>query len=248
MPTQPAASPKTITARVIIGLQTGIYWLAVYWLPVALLVPLTIFMLALLAPALLAVGQTGAAQTVYGWLAPHDHQLPQRSYFLFGATGPINSYSLEQVLAWGAAPDNLRAFVGDAQIGFKMGLNQRMTAIFLASLLAGIVWISRGGRPKVGPAGLVITMLPLLVDGFSHLLSETGGAGFRAGNAWAVALTGGTFGPEFYAGSTVGSLNWLLRTVTGLLFGLGFTWFLLTFLEARFTAIRAQLAVKLRRR
>lgn len=238
---------RPLAARLIIRLQQGIYWLSIYWLPLAVLVPAIIFLLAVLAPALMSAGLTAPGQTVYRWLAPHDHQLPQRSYFLFGENGLVNSYSLEQVLDWGADPYNLRAFVGNPKIGFKMGLNHRMTAIFAASLLACITWVLRGGRPKVGPLWAIILILPLLIDGYSHMLSEISGTGFRASNAWAVPLTGGAFSPQFYAGTTIGSLNWWLRTLTGVLFGLGFSWFLLTFLSIRFAAIRLQLEPKLRR-
>ncbi|MCG3207087.1 MAG: hypothetical protein FOGNACKC_00687 [Anaerolineae bacterium] len=238
---------RTLAARLVIWLQTGIYWLAVYWLPLAVAVPAIIFLLAVLAPALLVDGWVGPAQTVYGWLAPHDHQLPQRSYFLFGQQGFIASYSREQVLAWGADPGNMRAFVGNPAIGFKMGLNHRMTAIFAASLLACLIWLARGGKPRLGPLAFILLALPLLIDGFSHMFSERSGAGFRAGNEWAAALTGGAFSAEFYSGTTIGTLNWWLRTITGALFGLGLTWFLLTYLSLRFAAIRRQLEPRLRR-
>jgi uncharacterized membrane protein len=240
--------PRSLAAKIVLGLQKGIYRLSIYWLPVAVLVPTTIFLLAVLAPALMSAGQTEPAATVYRWLAPHDHQLPQRSYFLFGETGLVRSYSLAQVQDWGADPVNLRAFVGNPQIRFKMALNHRMTAIFAASVVACIVWVLRGGRPKVGPLWLIIFILPLIIDGFSHRQSELSGAGFRESNAWAAALTGSAFPPEFYSGTTVGSLNWWLRTLTGVLFGLGFTWFMLTFLSVRFAAIRMQLEPKLRGR
>ncbi|MEW5961789.1 MAG: DUF2085 domain-containing protein, partial [Chloroflexota bacterium] len=218
-----------------------------HWFLVANLLAGTILALAFLAPALLALGRPEAAQAVYGWLAPHDHQLPQRSYFLFGRSGWLQSYSLEQVLAWGANPANLRAFVGNPEIGFKMGLNQRMAAIFTAIFCGGLGWGLAGKRPRLGAVGFLLLALPLLLDGFSHMLSENSGQGFRASNAWAVNLTGGVLPDWFYAGSTIGSLNWLLRTLTGLLFGLGLVWFLFTYLSYRFGMMRAQLETRLRK-
>ena len=142
---------------------------------------------------------------------------------------------------------HLRAFVGNPEIGFKMGLNHRMIAIFSAIVIGGLVWGMAGGRPKLGPIMFVLLILPLLVDGFSHMLSENSGQGFRESNAWAVALTGGIFPPEFYQGSTIGSLNWLLRTVTGLLFGLALVWFLFTYLSVKFEDIRTRLEPKIKR-
>jgi len=203
--------------------------------------------LAILAPGLMAQGQPDAAQIVYRFLAPHDHQLPQRSYFLFGQAGGVRSYSLAQVLDWGADRANLRAFVGNPVIGFKMGLNHRMTAIFMAIFLGGLGWGLAGGRPRLGPVGFLLLALPLLVDGFSHMLSENSGQGFRASNSWAIDLTGGGLPGWFYEGTTIGSLNWLLRTVTGLLFGLGLVWFLFTYMSYRFGLMRIQLETKLRR-
>jgi len=230
--------------HVVIFLQRSILLLARYWFAVAILLAWIVLSLALLAPALLAAGQSEAGQAIYRWLAPHDHQLPQRSYFLFGPNGLVQSYSREQILAWGADPDNLRGFTGNSEIGFKMGLNQRMTAIFIAILVGGLIWGAAGGRPRLGPGLLILLSLPLLLDGFSHMWSETSGQGFRDSNAWAVALTGGIFPSDFYQGSTVGSLNWLLRTVTGLLFGLALVWFLFTYLSRQFAIIRAKLEAR----
>ena len=161
--------------NLLIFLQKSILLLARHWFLVAILLTWVVLSLALLAPALMAADQPEAGQAIYRFLAPHDHQLPQRSYFLFSSNG--------------------------------------MT-------------------------------LPLLVDGFSHMLSENSGAGFRQGNAWAVALTGGMFSAAFYEGTTIGSLNWLLRTVTGLLFGLALVWFLFSYLSMRFEEMRTRLEPK----
>ena len=84
----------------VILLQKSILLLARHWFLVAILLAWVVLGLALLAPALMAAGQPEAGQAIYRFLAPHDHQLPQRSCFLFGPHG-IDTYSLEQVLAWG---------------------------------------------------------------------------------------------------------------------------------------------------
>ncbi|GAB4448286.1 MAG: hypothetical protein Kow0031_30840 [Anaerolineae bacterium] len=235
------------TRAIVLALQRGIWWLSKYWVVVAMLLAVGFFTLALLAPALMAEGYTEAGQRVYRLLAPHDHQLPQRSYFLFGQNGLVRSYSLEQVLAWGADPSNLRAFVGNPEIGFKMGLNYRMTAIFAGIVLGGIVWVFAGGRPQLGWGWLLLLTLPLLLDAFSHRSSEITGSGWRETNLWAVSLTGGALPPQFASGTTIGTLNWLLRTVTGFIFGLGLVWALFTFFGKRFAGIQAQLKPKFAR-
>ncbi len=231
----------------IIMLQKSILLLARHWYLAAILLAWFVLTLAFLAPLLMVAGQPGAAQTIYGWLAPHDHQLPQRSYFLFGQHGWVQTYSLEQILAWGGDPNRLRAFVGNPEIGFKMGMNQRMTAIFGAIVGGGLIWGLAGGRPRLGAGWFIVLSLPLLLDGFSHMYSENSGLAFRDSNGWAVALTGGIFSADFYKGSTAGTLNWLLRTVTGLLFGLGLVWFLFTYLSVQFAQIRQKLEPKLKR-
>jgi uncharacterized membrane protein len=231
----------------VILLQKSILLLARRWYLLAMLLAWIILALALLAPVLMAAGQPEAAQAIYRFLAPHDHQLPQRSYFLFGQHGWLQSYSLEQILAWGGDPNRLRAFVGNPEIGFKMGLNHRMVAIFSGIVVGGLVWGLAGGRPRLGAGWFIVFSLPLLLDGFSHMLSENSNLGFREGNAWAVALTGAIFPGEFYTGSTIGSLNWLLRTVTGLLFGLGLVWFLFSYLAVQFALLRHKLEPKLKR-
>jgi hypothetical protein len=232
------------TRAIVIMLQKSILYLARHWFGVAVLLAGIILGLSFLAPVLMAAGLTDAGQSIYRFLAPHDHQLPQRSYFLFGQSGWVQSYSLEQLLAWGALPGNLRAFIGNPEIGFKMALNQRMVAIFVAIFFGGLGWDWAGERPRLGPFWFLLLALPLLVDGFSHMFSENSGLGFRTNNAWAVSLTGDVFSPRFYEGATIGSLNWLLRTVTGLLFGVGLVWFLFTYFSFRFSAIRARLEPK----
>lgn len=182
--------------------------------------------LTAVAPLLLMLGLEGPAWLLYRAYALNCHQLPQRSYYLFGPHG-IDTYSLDQVLAWGADPNHLRSFVGNADIGFKMAMAHRNTAIFAAIFLAGLVYAAL--RPWV--KGLswkwyVVLMAPMVVDGTSHMISELTGLGFRQTNAWAAWLTGGALGAGFYIGTTIGTLNWLLRTLTGALAGLASVWLL----------------------
>ena len=235
------------TRSVVITIQKIILFVTRYWLLLAVLLAWIILALGFLAPIFMATGMPGAGQWVYDFLAPHNHQLPQRSYFLFGEAGGLQTYSLDQLLDFGADPYNLQAFTGNAAIGYKTALNHRMIAIFAAIVVGGLSWGLAGGRPKISFVWLVVLALPLLVDGISHMISENGGSGFRESNAWAVALTGGLFPTAFYQGTTIGTLNWWLRNITGVLFGLGLIWFLCTFFSTRFAPLRAKLEPKLRR-
>jgi hypothetical protein len=87
----------------------------------------------------------------------------------------------------------------------------------------------------------------MFFDGMSHVVSEVTGLGFRDTNAWAAWLTGGAFGPAFYTGTGIGSLNWLLRTLTGALFGLASVWLAYPLLEAGLADTRQQLEMLLTR-
>lgn len=182
--------------------------------------------LTAVAPLLLALGLDGPAWLLYRAYALNCHQLPQRSYFLFGPHG-IDTYSLQQVLGWGANPTNLRSFVGNPEIGFKMAMAHRTTAIFAAILMGGLVYVLFRRRAKgLSWKWYVALMAPMVLDGFSHVISEVTGLGFRQTNAWAAWLTGSAFGVAFYTGTTIGSLNWLLRTLTGALAGMASVWLL----------------------
>jgi uncharacterized membrane protein len=235
------------TRDVVIFLNKLILFLARRWELLANGLFALVLGLAILAPALMAAGLTEAGQAIYRFFAPHDHQLPQRSYFLFSQVGGIQTYSLEQILTWGALSFYPRAFVGNPEIGFKMAINHRMTAIFVGLLGGGLLWSSTYVQPKVRWFGLTLLTFPMMLDALSHMATERMGFPFREGNLWAVWLTGGAFPTNFYTGTTMGSLDWLLRTVTGLLFGLGTVWYLYPYLHRNFANIRKELEPKLRK-
>jgi len=231
---------------VVIFLQKGVYYLTKYWYSFFMAAGSLFLFLGFLAPALQAEGYEGAATAVYRFLALNNHQLPQRSYFLFGEADLIDAYSLEELLIEGADPANLQAFIGNGTIGYKTGLNHRMIAIFVGIVVGGLIWGIRKGRPRLSIIQFVLLTLPLLIDGFSHMASETG-SGFRGANSWLVRLTDGTFTAVFYEGSIPGSFNWWLRTLTGLLFGLSLVWFLFPRFSDFFKKRRSELAPRLRR-
>jgi uncharacterized membrane protein len=203
------------------------HWLLVVNVMAGLFIGLTA-----VAPLLMALGLEGPARVLYRFYALNCHQLPQRSYFLFGPHG-VDTYSLEQILAWGGDPGYLRGFVGNAEIGFKMAMAHRNTAIHSTVFLAGLAYALLRRRLRALPwKWYLILIAPMFFDGMSHVVSEVTGLGFRDTNAWAAWLTGGAFGPAFYTGTGIGSLNWLLRTLTGALFGLASVWLAYPLLEA----------------
>jgi uncharacterized membrane protein len=238
------------TRSLVILIDRLIFFVARHWLLMVNLFLGLYVGLAALAPLLMAMGLTGPGRVIYGFFSFQCHQLPQRSYYLFSPAGGIQTYSLDQVVAWGADPSSpftLRTFIGSPEVGFKMAIAHRLTAIHTAMFVGGLLWGLIGRRLlRLRTLGFLLLVLPMALDGGSHMLSEITRLGFRESNSWAVWLTGGLFPSSFYVGTTVGSLNWLLRTVTGTLFGLATIWFVFPYLDEGFRDIRRQLGPKLR--
>ena len=231
----------------ILALQRGIWWLSHLWFGLALLLPLTMLLLGILAPSLQRDGRENEATAVYDFMRVQNHQLPQRSYFLFGEAAAIGSYDVQELQAYGADPAELESFRGNPQIGYKMALNQRMIAIFAAALLAALGWLAFRGRPALPWWGLLLLALPMLIDALTLLLTEAGVVAWRMDNTWA-RLLWGEADADFYTGDTIGVLNWWLRTLTGILFGAGLTLYLLTRFDAYFRRLRSVLGPRMRRR
>ncbi len=172
---------------------------------------------------------------IYSWLC---HQLPERSFFLFGTRF---TYSLAEIQnAWQNTinPAILRQFVGNPQMGWKVAWSDRMVSMFTSLWLFGILWWRVRRRLKPLPWwGLVMFLLPTAVDGISHFFSDlTGiGLGFRYTNLWLADLTRHSFASSFYAGEAWGSFNSLMRLLTGVLFGIGFIWYTYPYLDIVFS-------------
>lgn len=233
--------------RLILAIQKGIYYLSKYWFPLFLAVPAVILALGFLAPALMAQGNGDGATAVYRFLALDNHQMPDRSYFLFGQSGGIQTYTPETLIANGADLQDWEAFIGNESLGYKTGLNHRMIAILVGIVAGGLAWGFSKRKLKISLIIVLSLTLPLLIDGFSHLISEAGALDVRATNEWAAVLSNRAFSEEFYQGDMIGSLNYWLRTGTGLLFGLGTVLFLFNRFDIYFRAVRQKLEPRLRK-
>lgn len=194
--------------------------------------------LPFLAPVFMQIGWTGAGRMIYfiySWLC---HQLPQRSFFLFGTH---LTYSLAEVQnAWQNTnnPLILRQFIGNPTLGWKVAWSDRMISMFTSIWLFGLLWWPLRKRLKpLSWWGLVLLLLPMALDGASHLISDLSGIGqgFRDSNIWLAALTQQALPPTFYSGDAWGSFNSLMRLFTGLLFGLGIVWFCFPYLDDAFS-------------
>lgn len=216
--------------------------MARHWL-IFLTLPLGLFVLgAVAAPTLMATGLEWPGRALYALYGLTCHQLPQRSYFLFGP-GFLQTYSWDQLLAAGMDPLRPRQFVGTPEMGYKLGLAHRNTAIygslFVGSFVFGLITRLRGRRRLHIPrwallAPWLFAVLLMALDGGSHLVSELSGWDFRADNGWLQLLTGGALPAHVYVGDGIGSFNWLMRTVTGALVGLTSAWMVLPILRVGF--------------
>ncbi|MCS6827824.1 MAG: DUF2085 domain-containing protein [Caldilinea sp.] len=143
-----------------------------------------------LAPILMQIGWTGAAGVIYAIYSMLCHQLPDHSYFLFGPT--LIPQAPELIAGGMPITDSLlieRSFIGSPELGWKVALCQRDVAIYSGVLLAGLSYARL--RRNVRPLPFKLFLLLALP----------------------IALDGGTqlFGLR--------ESNWLLRTLTGALFG-----------------------------
>lgn len=228
------------TAAVSAG-QAGTHslgdWLTRHWLlTFAVAYGLWVW-LPFLAPVFMHAGWVAAGNAIYFIYSFFCHQLPERSFFLFGAR-PM--YSLADIQAAGQATINpmlLRKFIGSASMGWKVAWSDRMISFYTSIWLFAIVWKASPRQMRSLPWwGLVLFLLPIVLDGGTHAVSDLAGIGhgFRDANQWLVMLTQNAFPPNFYAGDALGSFNSLMRLITGILAGLGIVWFAYPHVEASF--------------
>jgi len=199
--TQPgqAEYPPSKVARIADGIVLGI---ARHWLLLINLAVGVYLFLPLAAPVLVNAGYERPARVIYSNYSFACHQLPERSYFLFGEN-PI--YSLSALEANGLPPGGdlfqRRKFTGNLTTGYKTALCQRDIAIYGTVLLAGLFFGLVRRRVRAPSVKVyLLFLIPIALDGFTQL-----------------------FGLRFS--------NWWLRTVTGALFGGASVWLAYPYLE-----------------
>lgn len=232
---QNVTSTQNVTARFIDDIVAGI---AEHWLAVLLVVLLLFTFLPFLAPVFMTLGWTWAGKLIYTLYIPTCHQLPQRSWFLFG---PKLTYTLDEINQVYPYLDswNLRFFYGTPQMGWKVAWSDRMISFYTMTPVFGLLYagLRRLRHPSPPPLPLpifLLTLLPLALDGGTHLLNDAifgiSGGGFRDTNAWLAALTGNAF-PNFYVGDHFGTFNWWMRLGTGLLAAWGIAFYTFPWLD-----------------
>jgi uncharacterized membrane protein len=163
-------------SRVVLLADRVVFWLSKHWLSVFNTVILLYVGLPVLAPILMFLNAKWPATIIYTIYRPLCHQLPQRSFFLFG---PQLAYTAVELTERVGMPIGLdlatRAFVGNETLGYKMALCQRDISIYGAMLFFGLLygvlrrWWKVPPLPWWGYIGLGV--VPLLLDGGYQFLS-----------------------------------------------------------------------------
>lgn len=196
--------------------------------------------LLFLAPLLMHIGWTSAGSAIYTIYSLLCHQLPQRSFFLFGNRFTYSLIEIQSVWENSINPLVLRKFIGNSEMGWKVAWSDRMVWMYVSILFFGLLWWLLRYRLKPLPwQGLILFLLPIVLDGTTHFFSDLAGIGqgFRNDNVWLRILTREAFSISFYTGDAWGSFNSLARLVTGILFGMGIAWFGYPYLNEFFVKI-----------
>jgi uncharacterized membrane protein len=191
---QPRAPQPQVTGKMrdfIVGLDRLIFQFAKHWLLVFNLILGLYAGLPVLAPVLMNAGVEGPARLIYTVYKPMCHQLPWRSFFLFGER-PFytEEYIVSQV---GREPVAdlwvARGFFGTPELGYKMALCERDVAIYGSMVLAGILFGLVRKRLKPLPWLIFLLLLvPMAIDGGVQLIGLSESTPLRR------VITGGLFG------------------------------------------------------
>jgi uncharacterized membrane protein len=224
---RPSESKRTF----VIAADRFIFWLSKRWLAVFNVLALLYVGLPFLAPTLMHLGAEGAASLIYTMYRPLCHQLPQRSWFLFG---PQLAYRLPELmeLAGDAVTGPFsNSFVGNEALGYKVAFCQRDTAIYGAIFLFGLLFgvLRRGGsvRPLAWWAYILLGLVPMGLDGGYQLLSY--------------AL------PVLFPGISLQPFETtpLMRVLTGALFGWATVWLAYPYVQESMDDVRVSLQRRL---
>lgn len=243
--------------RLVIALDKLIYKFSRNWIWVFNTVAFIYVGLPILAPVLMNAGLTAPARIIYLAYGPMCHQMASRSFFLFGEQPvypralagtdftPIEAYMPNIPEFANASTDptqwtnfllSARQFLGNEQMGYKMALCERDIGIYGFVLIGGILYAFLRRRIRLKPlpfiAFIILGMGPIGLDGFTQLFSMYGAAA------------------NFTLFETIFPLREsppLLRTFTGIWFGLTLVWLAYPRIEESLKQTERELEAKLRR-
>ncbi len=205
---------KTFSQKLSIWLNRRLLWLSKHWLAVANVFFFTYFGLPILAPILMAAGFTGAANTIYQVYNMVCHQLPTRTYFIFGEQVAMCQRCLAIYVTF---------FIGGLVFNFA-----RYRALpFKWYILFTLPMALDGGSAFVSELAQVIPLYIFWIIGLTAM-----------GFTWLVLYKQQVLVWQVYvifAGGIVALLylqfvglrisNIYMRNITGMIFGTGTVWF-----------------------
>ncbi len=189
------------------------------WLIIGLL--FLFLFIAFLAPIFMKLGLEQPAKFIYWVYDAFCHQLTFRSWFLFGQQSfyPRELAGIPNIISYEKATGDFqlnlkfaREFPGNETLGYKVALCQRDVAIYGSLFLFGLIFQLSGKKIKSIPwyLWIIIGLLPIGVDG----ITQFGGLGI-----------------SFLAWLPVRESTPLLRTITGMLFGIATGLFMFPMVE-----------------
>ncbi len=209
------------------GNQSLSQWLVKSWIGVFLVVFGLWVFLPLLAPVFMHIGWSAAGRVIYIIYSFFCHQLPERSYFLFGQKPMYNLAEIQTAWQRTINPFMLRQFIGDPTMGWKVAWSDRMISFYTSIWLFVVIWLPF--RRKAQPLSwwaFGLLLVPMVLDGGTHAISDLAGIGrgFRDSNLWLENLTQNALPAWFYAGDALGSFNSWMRNLTGVIAGFAVVW------------------------
>ncbi len=203
-------------------------WFAGHWMPIFLGIIGIWVWTPWLAPIFMYIGWERAGNLIYWIYQFFCHQLPERSFFFFGSKPMYSLSEIQAVWHSGLNPLQLRKFIGNPVMGWKLAWSDRMVSFFNSIWLFGVIYWPLRRKIKGLPVwAFILLLLPMALDGGTHFISDLAGVerGFREANQWLAVLTNNTLPISFYAGNALGSFNSWMRLITGILAGFGIAWF-----------------------
>ena len=256
-------SPVTGRTRdLVIRIDKIVYWLTRHWSAFFTLIAGIYVGLPILAPILMNAGITTPARAIYTAYRPMCHQMASRSFFIGGEQyayprvnagtelTPLDDYfdTIPEFDNYSGDVEDInnflgpaRAFLGNAQMGYKMALCERDIGIYLFVFVGGFLYTILHKRIYIPPLSLwafiLIGMGPVGIDGFTQLF-------------------GYTFSPDSFFGRFTPFLSQayplresppIFRALTGAWFGLTLAWLAFPRIAPGMADTKKQLEEKLRR-
>lgn len=257
-PALPAGTPLTDTQRQrAIRMVQMTRWVLEHWIILFSVAFGALMVAPFLAPLFMSLGWDTPARLIYSMYSVLCHQMAQRSFFLFGQQQPFTMYTINQLPLTVSSTNSpvdmatLRAFIGNASLGWKVAWSDRMVYMYVAFWVSGMAYGILRRNYRIRPLsllGFVLFLAPMGLDGTTHFLSDiTSGlnSGFRYDNQWLATLTGHLLPNTFYIGDSFGSFNSWMRLFTGLCFGIGVAWFMFPRIDEAMRETAALLREKL---